>query len=134
MSTPSDELQVAIYQALSASAAVTDIVGTRIVDGRPSEYPAVTFGPSDYTEADEECIDGREETVQLDCWVQDDAGRMWPAKVLADHVRDALHDAELSLDTHALVFVRVNSVRVMMDPDGVTGHGVVTVTASVEEN
>lgn len=129
----SEELQSLIYATLTADADVSAIVGGRVKDGRPTEYPCITFGPSDYVPDDAECITGREETVQLDCWVRDSSARMWPVKALTDAVKDALHDAELTLTDNALCFIRVDSVRAMMDPDGLTAHGVVMVTATIEE-
>lgn len=133
MATASEDLQTAIYDALIADAAVGAVVGTRIVDGAPDVYPAITFGPSDYVVDDMDCVDGREETLQLDCWVRDSSQRLRPAKDLADKVKSALNNAELNLATHALATLQVVSVRAMMDPDGETGHGIVTVQAVIEE-
>ena len=126
------ELHDAILALLLADAGVSAIVGTRIHDGRPSEYPCITFGPIDIVSDDAECIDGRIETVQLDCWVRD-GDRLWPTQRLADAVKKALHGAEPDLATHALSIMDVSSVRCFMDPDGLTGHGVVIVDCAVEE-
>lgn len=128
------ELQTLIYDALVADAGVGALIGDRIFDGRPeaAQFPCVTFGPSDHVEDDSECIAGRVETVQLDCWSRDQ-GRMRPCKVLADAVKRALHGANLSMAINALVQIRVDGVRVFMDSDGVTAHGVVTVAADIEE-
>lgn len=133
MATPSEDLQAAIYAALIADAGVAAVVGTRVVDGAPSDYPAITFGPGDYLPDDMDCIDGRIETMQLDCWVRDSSQRLRPARALADLVKAALHGMELSLATHALAALRVVAVRAMMDPDGLTGHGIVTLEAVIEE-
>lgn len=132
MPSPSEELQQAIYNALVADDAVGEIIGDRIHDGRPTTYPCVTFGPSDGQEDDAECITGNVETIQLDCWVRD-RGQLRPAKALVYAVKRALHRAELSLNAHALVFITVPYTRVMLDPDGVTGHGIVSVEAHIEE-
>lgn len=133
--TPSNELQKAIYERLTLDARVSGVVGDKVYDGRPDEgqFPCITFGPSDYIEDDSECITGRIETMQIDCWVRD-GRRLHPAKELADYVKSALHLADLTLDEHALVFIRVSSVRAMMDSDGQTGHGIVMVEAHVEED
>jgi len=45
----------------------------------------------------------------------------------------ALHEQELMLAENALAEIRVDFRRVLMDPDGVTSHGVVMVTATIEE-
>lgn len=130
----SAELQKLIYETLVADVDVGDLVGSRIYDRMPSDgdYPCVTFGPSDAIEDDSECITGQIETVQLDCWSRDQ-GRMWPCKRIAGAVKSALHKAKLSLAVNALVQIRVVSVRVFLDRDNITAHGVVTVEAILEE-
>lgn len=135
MGTPSEDLQKAVRAALLADAEVAAVVGTRVRDGLPLETDAaqITFGPSDYTLEDMDCIDARVETIQLDCWVRDSSGALHPARALADKVKVAVHGVDLALDTHALANLRVVGVRAMMDPDGLTGHGIVTVEALVEE-
>lgn len=134
MTSPSKEFQGVVYDLLVADAGVGAIVADRIYDRMPSDgdYPCITFGPSDYVEDDADCITGRRETLQVDCWVQAQS-RIWPARELADAVRKALHKADATMSVNALVFMEVNLVRVMLDPDGITGHGVVQVTGVIEE-
>jgi len=130
----SAELQAAIRAALVADAGVAALIGTRVYDGMPfsGQYPCVTFGPSDTVLDQIGCIDRREETLQLDVWTTVDQGKIWPAKTICDAVTKALNGAAISLTTNAVASVVVTSVRVLRDPDGVTAHGVVTVTAEVE--
>lgn len=130
----SAELQKAIYDALIADAGVGALVGDRIYDGAPSGqvFPCITFGPTDSRPDDMDCIAGRSETVQLDVWSREH-GRMRPCKEICDAVKDALHLAGLSLTVNALVLIRVEGVRVFLDRDGITAHGVLTVEAELEE-
>lgn len=130
----SAELQKAIYDALVADVAVGALIGDRIYDGAPSgrTFPCVTFGPSDSVPEYLECLDARTETVQIDVWSREQ-GRMRPCKEVMDAVRDALHLADLSLTVNALVQIRVEGMRLFMDADGVTAHGVLTVQADVEK-
>jgi len=135
MASPSIELQKMIYDRLIADPDVSQFVADRVYDGPPpgAEFPYVSFGPSDFTPDDAECIVGREETIQLDVW-SNDSGRLNPCKEIADTVKASLHEFAGALTVHALVSLRVTSVRVFLDPDGITAHGVLTVTALVEEN
>lgn len=135
MGTPSEDLQKAVRAALLSDAAVAAVVGTRVRDGRPLDdgTAQITFGPSDYVLEDLDCIDMRVETMQLDCWVRDSSKALHPARALIDKVKAVLHGAELALDTHALASLRVIGARAFMDADGLTGHGVVTVEAEIEE-
>lgn len=123
-----------VLARLNDAAAVTAIVDDRIVDGNDDDlaYPNITFGASDFTPDDADCIRGREETLQLDCWTRD-GGKKWPCRKLVDAVKAALHDADGVLSTGALVLMRVDLARVFDDPDGITTHGVVQVTGVIEE-
>lgn len=127
-------LQTAIYEALVADVGVSAIVQGRIFDRMPSDgdYPCVTFGPSQSIQVDLNCIDAREESIQLDCWSQDQ-GRLRPVKELTDAVKHALHTATLDLGVHALARLSLEQMRVFPDPDRVTGHGIIIFEAEIED-
>ena len=132
MNTALEDLQIAVLNALKADPAVSAAVDGRISDGLPVDYPCITFGPSDFVPVDLDGIDLREQSLQIDCWVR--AGqKLWPTAVLADKVKAALHLAELALEDNALIILTVESVRTFRDPDGLTGHGIVTLSAEIEE-
>lgn len=133
MSTSID-LQTLIHQRLVASEGVHALVADRIFERMPAgaDYPCITFGPSDYSPDDMECIEGRYETQQIDCWAVDH-GRLRLAKQIADAVKDALHKYDADAGDSALITMNVDAVRVMRDADGITAHGIVTVTANLEE-
>ena len=130
-------LQDVILARLKGSAAVSTIVGDRIFDAVPTDAvpPYVSLGPTDFRLDDADCAPGREETVQIDCWSQDNA-RLWPCKALVDAVVRALvnegNDADEISDGFVLEF-RLELARVFLDADAKTAHGVVQVTAIVEE-
>lgn len=128
-------LQDVVLSRLLADPVVSGIVSDRIYDGVPAgaELPYISFGATDYTPDDADCIEGRQETIQLDCWSRDH-GRKWPCKQLVDAVKKSLHDAEADMSEGALVLMRVTMVRVLDDPDGLTAHGIVQVMAIIEED
>lgn len=130
----SNALQVLIYERLVADVTVGALVGDRIYDRPPATVPVpyITFGPSDYVPDDDECIDGRIETVQLDVWSEAQDGKR-ECKAIVDAVKAALHDAEADLDSGALNTMRVVLVRVFDDPDGRTTHGIVQVECMIDE-
>lgn len=133
MTSPSEALQIAVLNALLADEAVAAIVGDRILDGtRPQVFPCITFGPRDYVSEDYDCFPSRVESLQLDCWTRE-GGKTWGAAALCDAVKAALHLKELDLDGHALTLLRVEAVRVFLDSDSQTAHGVVTLEAEIEE-
>lgn len=134
MSGAGYELQKLIYETLRDDSGVNALVAGRIYDGRPENavFPNITFGPVDVLEDDADCIDGEEHNLQLDIWSRDNA-RMGPCKTIIAAVKAALHRAVLTLpDPDALALIEVPSARVMLDPDGITAHGVVRVRALVE--
>jgi hypothetical protein len=130
----SADLQKLIFDRLVADTGVHAIVADRIFDNRPdvATFPCITFGPSDVVEDDAECITGRIETIQLDCWARSNA-RVNAVKPLVDAVKTALHLFHAEPESSALVELRVIAMRTFMDPDGLTAHGVVTVQAIMEE-
>lgn len=134
MASSSYELQVALRALLLADTDVSAAVGARIYDGPPADvvFPYLSFGPSYAVPDDAQCIDGVEEVLQVDVWARDD-GKVWPCRDLVAAVRRALHRAEVSLATHACALCRVELSRVLDDPDGITKHGVVQVSARLEE-
>lgn len=111
------------------------VCADRIYDNPPdgAAFPYVSFGPSDVIEDDAECITGRIETIQLDCWSRAQ-GRFQEVKNLADAVKKALHEYEGEMSVNALVEMRVIGLRFFKDPDNITAHGVVTVECTLEEN
>lgn len=130
------ELQKAIYAALTSSAAVMalcdavyDFVPEKPWSGPHNAY--VSFGPAQTLNDDSECITGDEAFLQLDCWSRDK--NSLSCKRLVDAVKAVLNNVTLPFDDNAMVGMSVEGTRIMRDPDGLTTHGIVSVTAFVEE-
>ena len=123
-----------IIATLKADTSVAAKVGKRVYDYPPEgvAYPYISIGAMDAVPVDADCIMAREETVQVDIWHRDQ-GRKWKLAETMDAVKDALHEAEAASTSHGLVECRVVLMRRFMDPDGLTAHGVVQVTATMEE-
>ncbi|WP_430259792.1 DUF3168 domain-containing protein [Neorhizobium sp. IRS_2294] len=123
-----------VLSLLSNDDAVSAIVGDRFIDGPDADtaFPYVSFGATDTDRLDAECIPGRDETMQIDCWSRDD-GRLNPCKALVNAVEAALHEKDGTLSVGALISLNVVLSRCFIDPDGITAHGVVQVTAEIED-
>ncbi|QCP88100.1 DUF3168 domain-containing protein [Cereibacter sphaeroides] len=135
MASPSVELQTAIYGLLTATGSATRaLTAGRVYDNVPGPQSAtyVSFGPSYSIEDDADGITARVETLQVDGWTMEQ-GKLRGARELADAIRADLHGASPELPTHGLVELSVTLVRVMLDPDGLTGHAVVQVEAMIDE-
>ncbi len=129
------EFQKLIFDTLKANTAVMALANS-VYDSIPtSPFGAktayISFGPVDTNEDDADCITGVETTLQIDVWSR--APGFVECKRLTDLVKKALHRKSLELSENALVDVWVPLVRVFRDPDGITSHGVVQVTAMIEE-
>ncbi len=120
--------------ALKADTAVADFVAARIYDFPPADatFPYISLGPSSVVPDNADCIEGREETLQIDVWDRSN-GLMHPCRAIVDAVYSAFHEVTLTLDDpYANVETNVTLMQVFMDPDGLTAHGVVQVTGMIE--
>lgn len=131
-----NELQQLIRDTLTADAAIMAIAND-VYDRVPPEpfgdkTAYVSFGASDGTEDDADEIDGIEVTRQIDIWSR--AVGSVECQSLTDLVRRALHRSGLALSQNALCDMWVTLWRVSADPDGLTTHGVVQITAMIEES
>lgn len=131
------ELQKLILDTLKADAAVMALANG-VYDRVPSSpwgpdaiNGYISFGPTDVVDDDADCIRSGEHSVQIDCWSRRPG--MVHAKRMVDAVKAALHKQELTLTENALVDLRVTMRRVVPDPDGLTSHGIVMITAMIEE-
>ncbi|MBD9372112.1 DUF3168 domain-containing protein [Rhizobium sp. ARZ01] len=133
------ELQKMVFAALKADASVSSLIGGRVYDRIPTgtngkvtaTFPHVGFGPYDFVSDDADCITAGEHTLQIDIWSR--AVGRGEAKQITDAVRRALHGYEADMGVYRLVEMRTDFARVIGDPDGLTSHGIVTVTAVIEE-
>lgn len=129
-------MQAAIYARLIADSGVDALIGAGIYDKPPPEvasFPYAVFGPVDWYEADAEQLSSREIALQLDIWSIAADGKREVYEIL-DAIKTSLHLYSCDLGDNGLVEMRVTGGQVMHDPDGITLHGVLTVTALVEEH
>ncbi|TWI29736.1 DUF3168 domain-containing protein [Paracoccus sulfuroxidans] len=108
-------------------------LGERVYDKatETDAYPYVTLGPSYWTDASVECVEGRTITLQVDVWCSGGAAAgKGNAEDVVDDVATALNGW---MDQGALTAhpARVTMVRVMDDPSGCV-HGVVQVEVMAE--
>lgn len=128
--------QAVIYDRLVAHAGVGDVAGDRIYDGPPEgrDFPCITFGPRQLVNARSDYYRGWDAFQQLDCWSRDQ-GRLGPVSDLAGLVADALdHWVPPADGLFAVTALSVRDVQVRTDPDGITGHGIVSIVARVEQS
>lgn len=126
-------LQQAIYGTLSGHAGLLTLLGgARIYDDAPqrSQFPYLTFGRSTIRDWSTGTEDGEEHVLTLHVWSRE-AGRKQVFAIMGA-LREALHDADLSLSGYRLVNLRHEFSDARRDPDGDTYHGTVRFRAVTE--
>ena len=126
------ELQKAIFEALSANAALVSLVGDRILDHAPANvgFPYITFGRSTVYDWSTGTEDGAEQLFTLHAWSKAKGKREVLAMI--ELARETLHDAPLDLETHRLVNIRVEFSEARYDDDLSVHHGVLRLRAVTE--
>lgn len=133
--SPAEELQRVVFATLKADATLL-----AMVDGVYDRVPApgfgklqayVSFGPHQVIPDDADCIVGGDHTLQIDVWSRQ-VGAV-SAKAICGRIKTLLHDQDLPFSVNALADLQVTNVQTFADSDATTTHGVVTVTAAIEE-
>jgi hypothetical protein len=133
MASPGWALQKAIYEALVANAPLVALLGgPRVYDDVPrgAVCPYVTFGPSVVRDWSTGSEAGTEHLLTLHVWSQENARR--EAHEIMGALREALHEAALTLTEHRLVSLRHEQSDARREPDGETTLGIVRLRALVE--
>lgn len=137
--SPDLALQGAITALLKsdtdAAAALRNSDGTfRIHDrvpGKDSPFAFVSFGPSQVTQQDADCMYGYEAFQQVDIWSREPG--FTEAKRLSDLVRAAVHDKTATQD--GLTFdIEHRFTTTQRDGDGLTSHGILSFRAEIYVN
>lgn len=134
MSSAGHLLQTAIVAALESDSALAALVGDRVYDHSPAGaiYPHITFGPSDETPEDADCLVNTAYNWQIDTWSQTGGNRI-ETRNLTAAIKKMLHGADLDLDPYALALLDVVRVRILGDSNPLLTHGVVEIYAEIED-
>jgi hypothetical protein len=104
----------ALVARLLATSAVTDIVGQRVYDVRAEgdEYPLIVFGDENSSPWDAYALDGEEVFVLINGYC-DQEGHSVQARALKVAIRNALHEATLTVAGHDFLLCRVQDSRIV---------------------
>lgn len=133
LASPALSLRKAIHAALSADGPLLALLGgARIHDVPPRDaaFPFVALGEavvSDWSTATEA---GTEHALTLHAFSR--SGGRAEAFALAAALQEALHDAPLALQGHALANLRATTAEVVREKDGRTFHALVRFRAVTE--
>jgi hypothetical protein len=134
MTSPAFEVQAKVVQTLKANAAlmllINDVYDTVAATPWGAKLAYVSLGPMDALIDDADCIDSETHSMQIDVWTRD--GGKAKCKRAVDAVKNALHNADLTLADNALAEINLERYAILDDPDGLTKHGVLQFRVAVE--
>ncbi|MCB1453549.1 MAG: DUF3168 domain-containing protein [Rhizobiaceae bacterium] len=133
MTAPAAEVQKAIHAALSGDAGVLALLGgARVYDHAPPNvpFPYITFGRTSIYDWSTGTESGTEQLLTLHVWSKGKGKK--EAHALVDAVGERLNDADLALDGHELVNLRLEFSEVRFDEDQSVHHGLLRFRAVTE--
>ena len=133
MTAPAAEVQKAIHAALSGDAGVLALLGgARVYDHAPPNvpFPYITFGRTSIYDWSTGTESGTEQLLTLHVWSKGKGKK--EAHALVDAVGERLNDADLALDGHTLVNLRLEFSEVRFDEDQSVHHGLLRFRAVTE--
>ena len=133
MTAPASEVQKAIHAALSGDAGVLALLGgARVYDHAPPNvpFPYITFGRTSIYDWSTGTESGTEQLLTLHVWSKGKGKK--EAHALVDAVGERLNDADLALDGHELVNLRLEFSEVRFDEDQSVHHGLLRFRAVTE--
>ena len=118
------EIQKKIFEILSASTEITDIVSDRIYDLPPedSAFPYVTIGDDRFEPWDTHDSVGFQGQLNINVWTQSEGRKK--AKELNGIVYDLLHDKDLGIAGTCTINLKRGLATTKIDPDGITVQGI----------
>ena len=124
-------LQSAVFSRLNTDSTLTSTNGATVVD-EPllgNTYPLVVIGEETTVDYSTKDVDGGETTINIHVWSQYKGSK--ETKNIMDRIHTLLHDYSLSVTGFNLINLRFEFSDIMIDPDGVTRHGVMRFRAII---
>lgn len=140
MSSGPLELQKAVYSSLSSDTDLRSKIGlNRVFDSVPDRqaFPFVTIGEAEFAPFDSHTQDGFEGTFLVHTWTRNSSagarGRAEAHAIMSDVYR-ILHNVDLTVSGYRVIVLRFDFSNVVVDPDGLTYHGVTRFKFMMGEN
>jgi len=139
---PALDLQAAVVPLLRADAALTGLIAGRVYDDvePTAEFPYVSIGQATATTEDiDDCMITYQVVLAIDVWARGSGnGSSYEAarpqmQRIAGTLRQALHTAPLTLESHRLVGIRHEETAYLRDQDGKTAHAAMTFRALINQ-
>lgn len=127
------DIQRGVFQTLTANTPLVTLVSGRIFDHIPqgTAYPYINIGEDTSLEWDTDTTRGSEATLTIHAWSRQ-AGRR-EVKQIMERVYDALHRQDIVIEGAHTVLCLWEFAESLLDPDGVTRHGIQRFRIIVQE-
>jgi hypothetical protein len=132
MGAPAAELQKAVFEALTADAALSALIGERVYDQPPAAtpFPYVTFGRTSLYDWSTGTESGTEQLFTLHVWSK--AKGKKETLAVMEAARTVLEGARLPLETEHLVDLTLEFAEARHDEDLSVHHGLLRFRALSE--
>lgn len=118
-----DQLQRAIFTALTVADVADGRVYDRPTDAKRRLYPNIVIGDEQAVDDGNSCEDAWEVSTDVHVWSRPDDSSFVEAKNLVAEIVPVLA-VPLTLTGFRVVSAKLESARYFRDPDGITVHGV----------
>lgn len=119
-------VQTALYSKLTGTTAITDLLAsaTSVYNKTPDEadFPYIVIGHDSATMWDSKTFNGLDISITLHIWSRYRGNK--ECLQIMGAVYDALHNQALTVSGQNHVLTQLEFSETMMDPDGLTFHGV----------
>jgi len=135
MAYHSFDLQTIIYTTLNGDSTLDGIIGNdKIFDNVPQDtaYPYVIINNESAVNRGTKTVDGNEYTVDLEVWSQYRGKK--EIKDAMERIYALFHNANFAVSGADMVVSQVRNVLTLVESDGITRHGVLTLSVIVYDN
>lgn len=135
MSFHSFDVQSALYSRLNGDSTLDGIIGdNKIFDNVPQDtsYPYVVLGNFNIANRGTKTLDGNEYFLDIDVW-STYRGKKEISEAM-ERIYELLHDATYSVSGADMVISQVRNVITLVENDGITRHGVLTLSVIVYDS
>ena len=126
------DLQSIIYSTLNGDSTLDGIVGNnKIFDNVPQDtgYPYVVIGNINVNNIGTKSLDGNDYSVDIDVWSQY-RGKKQISEAM-ERIYNLFHDATFSVSGADMVTSQVRNTITLVENDGITRHGVISLSVIV---
>lgn len=130
------DLQSALYSLLSGDSTLDTLLGNnKIFDSvapQDTAYPYVLIGLETTTDIGTKTVDGNLYNVDIDVWSQYRGQK--EIKEIMERIYNLTNNVTISVSGADSVMSYVNSATTLVEPDGITRHGIININFTIYDN